>query len=102
MTKDEILQTLTLIKVSYPSFARTLTKRDADALVSLWEYAFGSYPAQIVGEAVKDLIMTKKDFAPDIATVKEKADEMIENQSFLQAWDLGYTNALEAHKEEAP
>ncbi len=75
MTRDEITSCLTLLKVAYPTFARKMTKRDANAMIALWEATFSEYPAKIVTLAVTQLIQEKKDFAPDIATIKERITE---------------------------
>lgn len=76
MTNEEVIKCLGILKISYPVFAKGLSKRDADNLIELWTVSFADYPYEVVSRAVYDLIGTKKDFAPDIAAVKERVREM--------------------------
>ena len=76
MTQEEVIKCLSVLKINYSTFAKGLSQKDADNLIELWMVSFADYPYEVVSRAVYDLIGTKKDFAPDIATVKERVREL--------------------------
>lgn len=76
MTQEEVIKCLSVLKINYSTFAKGLSQKDADNLIELWMVSFADYPYEVVSRAVYDLIGTKKDFAPDIATVKEGVREL--------------------------
>ena len=76
MNKEECIKCLTILRTTYQSFATKMTARDAESLVNTWLMCFKDEPYEVVSVALYDLIQTKKDFAPDIATVKERISEL--------------------------
>lgn len=76
MNRAECIKCLTILKATYQSFATKMTTRDAESVVNTWLMCFEDEPYEVVSVALYDLIQTKKDFAPDIATVKERISEM--------------------------
>ena len=76
MNREECTKCLTVLRVNYQSFARNMTASDANAVITSWEMCFKDEPYELVSMAIYDLIQTKKDFAPDIAAIKERIREM--------------------------
>lgn len=76
MNRAECIKCLTILKATYQSFATKMTTRDAESVVNTWLMCFEDEPYEVVSVALYDLIQTKKDFAPDIATVKERISEL--------------------------
>lgn len=76
MTREECAKCLTVLRVNYQSFARNMKQGDAEAVLTSWEVCFKDEPYELVSMAIYDLIQTKKDFAPDIAAIKERIREM--------------------------
>lgn len=71
MNREETLKLLTLIKVSYPMWAKDLRDSDAKAMVMLWEDMLGEYEFNIVQAALKSFLATSK-WPPSIAELIEK------------------------------
>ena len=76
MNREECAKCLTVLKVTYQTFAKNMKPSDAENLIEAWAMCFRDEPYAVVSAAIYDLIQTKKDFAPDIATVKERIREM--------------------------
>lgn len=76
MNREECAKCLTVLRVTYQSFARNMTAGDANAVLNAWEMCFRDDPYELVSMAIYDLIQTKKDFAPDIAAIKERMRDM--------------------------
>lgn len=76
MNREECIKILTILRTTYQSFATKMTARDAESVVNTWLMCFTDEPYEVVSVALYDLIQTKKDFAPDIATVKERISEL--------------------------
>lgn len=76
MTREECAKCLSVLRVTYQTFARGMKPADAENLIDAWYMCFTNDPYEVVSLAIYDLIQTKKDFAPDIATVKERIREM--------------------------
>lgn len=71
MVREEAVTILRILKASYPHFYKGISKDDAIDIVELWSSMFDE-PVEIVTEAVKAVIATKKDYPPTVADVKEK------------------------------
>lgn len=73
MDRNETMQVLTVLKAAYPHSFKGLSKRDANAMIALWQTMFANEPYEQVGAAVAALISTRKDgFTPTIGEVKER------------------------------
>lgn len=73
MDREGVLMAMTVLRGAYPQFYRGISKKEADATVSLWEDMFRDDDLQIVLLAVKSLIdADEKGFPPTIGQVKAK------------------------------
>lgn len=96
MDRNEVLSVLSLIKVAYPNSFTRQTQSDAQALVKLWELQFKDYSAELVINAINDIIATRlSEFVPPIAVIKQKCNELLNpnKTSIHEAWNL-VKNAL--------
>jgi len=75
MTRDEVIQLLSLLKVAYPNFYRNITKTEAERTISLYEDMFINMDFKVVTMAIKELINTLQ-YPPTIADIKNKIDEI--------------------------
>ena len=78
MTKEEIKQILTYLKVQYPhSFDHLKTDEEANMYVAIWNDAFKEEDARLVQAAVKKLCYNNTSgFAPTIGQIREKMLEL--------------------------
>lgn len=78
MTKEEIKQILTYLKVQYPhSFDQLKTDEEANMYVAIWNDAFKEEDARLVQAAVKKLCYNNTSgFAPTIGQIREKMLEL--------------------------
>lgn len=95
MTRDDILQTLAILKAAYPaSFqvaGKPMSRRDAEALVSLWARQFAEEDAGSVLAAVDALIATRTvGFSPTVGEIKDQMHKLrnAEGLTDAQAWCL--------------
>lgn len=107
MTRDEILQVLSILKAAYPHSYQKMTKMDAEAVVSLWMRQFENEDAGAVGMAVDALIATRREgYSPTVGEVKEQLHRIrtAETQmSDAEAWALvekACRNGLYGYREE--
>lgn len=71
MTKDNITEILSTLKVAYPNSFANITKADAQATIELWYKMFKDADFVSVKVAISSLINTSK-YPPTIAEVKEE------------------------------
>lgn len=71
MNREETIKLLTLIKVSYPMWAKDLKESDAKAMVVLWADMLHEYEYDVVQAALKSFLATSK-WPPSIAEIIEK------------------------------
>ena len=76
MTREEVTQMLSLLKVTYPAFYSKMKRDDLILIVDLWSDMFRDDDVNIVIYALKELIATHSGFPPDIAAVKNKMKEL--------------------------
>jgi hypothetical protein len=90
MTADETKTVLKLLRVAYPNFYRNITAKEANDIIDVWAVMFEDEPLPLVLEAVKATIATKKDFPPDIATIKEKIQLITQpcEMTEIEAWNI--------------
>lgn len=73
MDRNETMQILTVMKAAYPHSFKDLTRRDAEAMIDLWQTMFAKESYAEVNAAVGALISTRKEgFTPTIGEVKER------------------------------
>ena len=76
MTREEVTQMLSLLKVTYPAFYSKMKRDDLILIVDLWSDMFRDDDVNIVKYALKELIATHSGYPPDIAAVKNKMKEL--------------------------
>ena len=73
MDRNETMQILTVLKAAYPHSFKGTSKRDANAMIDLWQTMFAADSYEAVNAAVAALISTRKEgFTPTIGEVKER------------------------------
>lgn len=99
MTYEETRKILTILKVNYPQSFRGYTAETGQAFLNLWAEAFAHEPAELVVQAVKNIIYTDpREFAPNIAQVKLKVGEIVNGDTATpeEAWSMVITAARKA------
>ena len=89
MTKEGILQVLSVLKLNYPASYRGITKEERAALYQLWMYQFSGLDDQTVKHAVQALISTNtSDFAPSIGAIKAMVVKLTQEHDMTEqeAW----------------
>ena len=76
MTREEVTQMLSLLKVTYPAFYSKMKRDDLMLIVDLWSDMFREDDVNIVKYALKELIATHSGSPPDIAAIKNKIKEL--------------------------
>lgn len=78
MTKEEVKQILTYLKIQYPhSFDHLKSDTEANMFVAIWEDAFKDEDKKLVQAAVKNICLTSTSaFAPTIGQIKEMMIDM--------------------------
>lgn len=106
MDREGVLMAMTVLRGAYPQFYRGISKKEADATVSLWEDMFRDDDLQIVLLAVKSLIdADEKGFPPTIGQVKAKmrlitgSSELTEAEAWAQV-AAAVRNGIYGSKEE--
>lgn len=92
MTKQEVAEMLTYIKIMYPSFYKDQTSEALALAVNGWYRVFENYDYSIVSEAVNAYIVTEK-FPPTPAHIIEKANLITgigSHETELEAWNKVY------------
>lgn len=91
MTKNEVLQVLSILKVAYPNSYKDMTKTDANALVMLWERQFADYEYPTVQSAIDAIISTDTSgFAPSVGKVKEMINKLTTPELMTEQEAWGY------------
>lgn len=95
MTRDDVLQTLAILKAAYPSSfqvnGRAMPKRDAEAMVQLWTRQFADEDAGAVRAAVENLISSRTTgFSPTVGEIKDQLHRLrtVDGINDAQAWTL--------------
>ena len=77
MIHEETKQVLSVLRINYPHSFKNLSKEDSNMYLDLWAEAFKDDPVGLVVAAVKSIIYADtREFAPNIAQVKEKMHEL--------------------------
>ena len=78
MTREETIQILQILKISYPNFYRDFSKEDTNNAIDLWTIMFEGEDFSMVANAVKAYIATdEKGFPPVIGQIKNKIKETL-------------------------
>lgn len=93
MDRNETMQILTVLKAAYPHSFKGTSKRDANAMIDLWQTMFAADAYEAVNAAVAALISTRKEgFTPTIGEVKERMafarEQVTGTLSEQSAWAL--------------
>lgn len=91
MTKEGILQVLSVLKLNYPASFREMTQQDRQALYSLWAFQFADFDDATVKRAIQSLISTSQsEYAPPIGKVKAEIVKLTGDYSMTEqeAWNL--------------
>lgn len=77
MNSQETIAVLKVLQTAYPQSFRGWGKAQAENFVKLWAEAFKDMPAEIVTQAVKNIIYNSTaDFAPNVGQVNAEIKEM--------------------------
>ncbi len=91
MDRAEVLKIMSVLRGAYPQFYRDISRKEADAIVGLWEDVFRDDEYRLVAAAVKALIESdEKGYPPHIGAVKAKL-RLITGTGELteaEAWNL--------------
>lgn len=105
MTREETLKILTILKVAYPQFYRSMSRTEGEGVVSLWASMLMDYPHTEVEAAVKRLLaLDTRGYPPSIGQViqsiaaakRPEEDERTESDVWrlvCRAVSNGYYNA---------
>lgn len=100
MTLEEARKILQVLRINYPMSFKSMSQEDTDAYLKLWTVSFKNYEYIVVANAVNQIIQGDvREFAPNIAQVKNKITKMIVNKKIGQtkdggeAWELVLKNA---------
>lgn len=108
MTRDETLKIMSVLKATYPSFYKDMTRRDAEGVVALWTDMFAEDSYSTVAAAVRAFIVSdSKGFPPVVGQVKQRVAEITSAKSALPegagdcdvrglAWMLPYIQKRDA------
>lgn len=106
MTRDETLKIMSVLKATYPSFYKDMTRRDAEGVVALWTDMFAEDSYNTVAAAVRAFIVSdSKGFPPVVGQVKQRVAEITSARSALPesaggcgglAWMLPYIQKRDA------
>lgn len=84
MTRDETLKIMSVLKATYPSFYKDMTRRDAEGVVALWTDMFAEDSYSTVAAAVRAFIVSdSKGFPPVVGQVKQRVTEVTSARSTL-------------------
>lgn len=91
MNRDETMMILSVLKAGYPHAFKDVTKRDAEAMIILWNNMFAEETYEEVNAAVGALIATRTEgFSPTIGEVKEQLRRLHSKQEIDEnaAWAM--------------
>lgn len=102
---------LNTIRVNYPQSFKNMDADEKKALLNLWYKAFEKLPYKVVEQAVFRIISSDdREFAPNIAQVKAKVNEMLApdtDEKAIHAWEelrkfIRSTSIWSTKEEELP
>ena len=106
MERNEVLQIMAVLRGAYPNSYRSITRQEAESTVDLWQAMFSEDDPNLVGAAVKAIIVSDtREFPPNIGIVKEKMRELTQPKELTEAeaWGIvakAVRNGVGGSKEE--
>lgn len=91
MNREEVIQTLMILKAAYPGSFQNVTKADGKATIELWLRQFASDDPKIVGAAIDNLIASRTvGYSPTIGEIKEQMHKLknADGMTDAEAWYL--------------
>lgn len=90
MTFDQVKEVLTLMQCEYPLSFSKMDDRQMATKLKLWSEEFAQDDHRIVNAAVRMLIKSNREFAPNIGQIREKMHELSNPGALTetQAWQL--------------
>ena len=73
--KKDIVEAITLLKITYPSALKDLSEQELSLMVEVWVKDFEKVPKEIFNKAINN-IRNKNKFFPSIADIKEEIAKM--------------------------
>ena len=93
MTRQEVIQVLTLLAGNYESFAkRTQTDEQVEMMISTWLECLGDLDYKLVLQAVKKTII-ESPYPPTIHDIRKNAIELVNpttQRTAIEAWNEAY------------
>lgn len=93
MTKQEVVELMTILQANYPDSFRGMSDAAVKARVALWHDMFGEYPKAVVQAAAKAFMATDtKGFMPNVGQIMEHIQRIREPEGLTptEAWQLVY------------
>lgn len=75
MTREEIIQTLAVLKANYSGALKDMTRQEAEGKINLWIAMFADTDQEVMNLAIQKIIATSKYF-PTVAEVREAITEI--------------------------
>lgn len=90
MTFDQTKEILTMLQVEYPQSFLRLDYRQMQAKLQLWAEEFAQDDYRLVSAAVRVLIRSNREFAPNIGQIREKMYQLSNPDALTEteAWAL--------------
>ena len=73
--RKDIIETITLLKITYPSALKDLGKEELSLMVDVWVRDFENTPKELFNKAINN-IRNKNKFFPSVADIKEEIAKM--------------------------
>ena len=70
MNRDEVIKCLKNIRLAYPNAFKSLSKKDAEEMITVWLKMFTAESFEEVDGAVTSLIQAGAKFAPSVGDIK--------------------------------
>lgn len=85
MTYDETLKIFSVLKANYSNFFKTLSRIDAEAMVSLWAEMFADVEYRLVGAAVKSYIASDTTgYPPNVGKINEQIRKLTQTEQMTE------------------
>lgn len=85
MSREETLKIFAVLKANYSNFFKTLSRTDAEAMVSLWTEMFADTPYELVGAACKTYIATDTTgFPPNVGRINEQIRKLTKKEQLTE------------------
>lgn len=91
MNREQVIQTLTVLKAAFPHSYKNMTRADGEAMIALWERQFAEEDPIAVSAAVEALIATRTaGYSPTVGEIKDQIHRLrtADGLNEAQAWAL--------------